>query len=127
MVPPVRWYYILSSWIFVASVLYPFHRISTFPLELLALGGCLEIILNPHKESFIKNLYILFIHLAPFFWIPCELSYVTFGFAFALILSYFTFIYLIGEHPLHIYAVLLNEDHPTAPMFICDRFGLCFS
>ena len=125
MVPPVRWYYILSTWIFIASATYPFHRISTFPLNLLASVGCLEVILNPHKESWVKNLYILALHIVPFFWIPRDLSKKTIEIAIVFVIVYLLFIVALKENVFHVYMTLLDEDHPTAAQFVCDRFGVC--
>lgn len=124
MVPPVRWYYILSTWIFILSVLYPLHGISTFPLIILASVGCLEIILNPHKESMVKNIYILFIHIAPFFWIPYSFTEDSFRFAGIVIILYMCLLFLLNENIFHVYYELLNENHITADEFLCHRFGI---
>jgi hypothetical protein len=124
MVPPVRWYYILSTWIFLLSTLYPLLPLPTFPLNVMASVGCFEIILNPYNENLLKNLYILFIHIAPFFWIPVDLSMEAFQFGGAVIVAYVLFIYALGENPLHVYRVLLKERHRTAAEFLRDRFGL---
>jgi hypothetical protein len=123
-VPPVRWYHLLSTWIFLLSAAYPLLKIPTFPLNLLAFTGCLEIILNPHKSHWVKNLYILFIHIAPFFWIPRDLSMKAFGIGICVIGAYLMFVASIGENPMHIYDVLLNEDHPRLSQFLQDRFSL---
>ena len=123
-VPPVRWYHLLSTWIFLLSAAYPILKIPTFPLNLLAFTGCLEIILNPHKEHWVKNVYILFIHIAPFFWIPRDLSMKAFGLGFYVIGAYLMFIASIGENPVHIYRVLLNENHTLLAQFLKDRFSL---
>ena len=124
MVPPVRWYYILSTWIFLLSTLYPLLQLPTFPLNVMASVGCFEIILNPYNEHLLKNLYILFIHIAPFFWIPVDLSAEAFQFGGVVILSYLLFLYILGENPFHVYRVLLKEQHHTAQEFLRDRFGV---
>ena len=124
MVPPVRWYYILSTWIFLLSVAYPLFEIPTFPLNLMASVGCFEIILNPYNENLVKNLYILFIHIAPFFWIPFDLSPKAFEVGAGVLLAYVLFIFYLGENPFHVYSVLLKEHHHTAKEFIKDRFGI---
>ena len=124
MVPPVRWYYILSTWIFILSVLFPVIHLPTFPLNLMASVGCFEIILNPYNENLVKNLYILFIHIAPFFWIPYDLSVNAFQVGAAVIVTYLLFIASLGENPIHVYMVLLKENHKTAAEFLKDRFGL---
>ena len=124
MVPPVRWYYILSTWIFILSALFPVIHIPTFPLNLMASVGCFEIILNPYNENLVKNLYILFIHIAPFFWIPYDLSVNAFQVGATVILLYLLFITILGENPIHVYMTLLKENHATAAEFLKDRFAL---
>ena len=124
MVPPVRWYYIFSTWIFILSALHPLLQLPTFPLNLMASVGCLQIILNPYNENLVKNLYILFIHIAPFFWIPYDLSVNAFQIGAAVILAYLLFIATMGENPIHVYGMLLKEHHDTAAEFLKDRFGL---
>lgn len=122
--PPVRWYHLLSSWIFILSALYPVHKISTFPLNVLALSGCLQIIIHPYNEHVLKNIYILALHLAPFAWIPFDLSREVIGLSLITIAIYILFIYRIGEQPAHIYKVLLSERHTTFQEFVADRFGI---
>jgi len=124
MVPPVRWYYIFSTWIFLLSAAYPIHHISTYPLNLIALVGCFEILLNPHKEHWIKNVYILALHILPFLWIPYSLSVKSLEFALTSALVYLIFISILGENVFHIYNELLNENHPTLKSFLGDRFGI---
>jgi len=127
MVPPIRWYMILSTWIFILSALYPFLKISTYPLNLMATVGCLRVIINPYNEHILKNIYILFIHIAPFFWIPYDISIRSLSFAAAVILLYLIFIALIRENPLEIYSALLKEKHEDICEFTRDRFGiLCY-
>jgi len=124
MVPPIRWYYILSTWIFLLSALYPIIQFPTFPLNVMASLGCLEIIFNPYNENLVKNLYILFTHIAPFFWIPVDMSAEAFQFGTIVILCYLLFICSLGENPIHVYMVLLEEHHHTAKEFLKDRFGI---
>ena len=123
MVPPVRWYHLLSAWIFILSALYPFHKISTFPLNVLALSGCYEVIVDPFKEHIVKNIYILFVHLAPFTWIPYDLSRGVIGFAIFVVTLYCIFIYSIHEQPVDIYRAVFSERHTTINAFLADRFG----
>jgi len=124
MVPPVRWYHLLSTWIFLLSLAHPVSKLPTFPLNVLASVGCLEVILNPYNEHLLKNIYILFIHIAPFFWIPYDVSMGALQFGAAVIAAYLAFIVAVGENPFHIYQVLLKERHKTAQEFLRDRFGI---
>jgi len=124
MVPPIRWYYIFSTWIFLLSAAYPFHKISTYPLNVIALVGCFEILLNPHKEHWFKNVYILALHILPFLWIPYSVSNISLQFAFTSFIAYIIFISILGENVIHIYTKLLDEKHKTLDSFLYDRFGI---
>ena len=124
MVPPIRWYYIFSTWIFLLSTAYPLHAISTYPLNVLALPGCFEILINPHKEHWTKNLYILALHILPFLWIPYSFSATSIYFAAGSGVCYLVFVGFLEEDPIHIYTELFKENHPTYRAFVSDRFGL---
>lgn len=124
MVPPVRWYMLLSSWIFILSLLYPILKISTYPLNLIALVGCFELILNPYNTNAIKNLYILFLHIAPFYWIPYDFSPATIYLSISTIGIYLVTMLIIRKNPIDAYKDLLIEKHTTVFEFTCDRFGI---
>ncbi len=121
MVPPVRWYHFLSVWMFILSVLYPLHRISTYPLLLLSTVGCIEAF---RDNIFEKKLIVLALHLLPFLWIPYELSTTTFAFTFTIIILYLVFIQALGETPYNIYKTSLSEKHKTIQEFIYERIGV---
>jgi len=121
MVPPVRWYHFLSVWMFILSVLYPLHRISTYPLLLLSTVGCIEAF---RDNIFEKKLIVLALHLLPFLWIPYELSTITFAFTFTIIILYLVFIQALGETPYNIYKTSLSEKHKTIQEFIYERIGV---
>jgi hypothetical protein len=120
---PVRWYHLLSTWIFILSCI---PGLPTFPLNLLAAPGCFEVIINP-KEHWVKNAYIIFIHVAPFFWVTYDLSPRAFMFAAAVIVAYLAFMAFIGKSPLKAYSDLLKEDHNTLSQFLGDRFMIKLS
>ena len=120
-----RFYMLLSYWTFLASLLYPLHGISTFPLILLCTIGCLEIILNPNNQLFSKNVVILLVHLLPFVWIPFDTSRNALNFAGAIIFLYVLFILFMKKTPIEIYTKVLQEKQTTTKEFICERFGFC--
>jgi len=120
---PVRWYHLLSTWIFLLACMQPLHKLPMFPLILLAAPGCFEVILNP-QEHWLKNVYIIFIHTAPFFWVPYDLSQKAFAVAGAVIAAYLIFMAVISKNPLKSYSDLLREDHKTLAQFLGDRFNL---
>ena len=72
-----------------------------------------------------KNLYILALHIAPFFWIPRDLTKITVEICIVFVIVYLLFIAALQENVFHVYLTLLDEDHPTAAQFVCDRFGIC--
>ena len=120
---PVRWFCLLSTWIFILSCLYPIFKFPTYPLNLLALIGIYKCIYAPFNEHYLKNFYILFIHLAPFLWIPYDLSVNAFYFSAIVGTIYIIFIYLIDDNVIDIYTRLLEEEHTTLSEFIENRFG----
>jgi hypothetical protein len=122
---PTRWYLLLSYWILIASVLYLAHGVSTFPLNILALIGLSEMILNPNNQLLSKNLVITLIHTVPFLWIPYDMSRNAFNFAGAVIFLYLLFITFMRRSPVDIYQTLLQEKHVDTKEFLCERFGFC--
>lgn len=71
-----------------------------------------------------KNIYIILLHTLPFLWIPYEFTTKTLVFALCVIIAYLIFMEFQNKNPFQVYTNLLNEDHPTAQQFLCDRFGL---
>jgi hypothetical protein len=120
MVPPVRWFHLLSTWIFIISALYPFHRISTFPLNLLALVGILTL---KASESFMKSLHIVIIHLTPFLWIPYTVNRESIVLFLGVIFAYLVLMAFLRENPFHVYATLEKEEHTTYKEYLECRFG----
>jgi hypothetical protein len=120
----VRWYYLFSSWIFLLSATYPFHKQSTFPMNVGALIGCFEGILNQTTQSVGKYIYILALHLLPFLWIPYDFSSNAIQFGIVCAVAYLFFIFSMGENPVEIYTALLEEDQPTFLEFVQARFGI---
>jgi len=121
---PIRWYLLVSTWIFILSVLYPLHKISTFPLNVLALSGSIQVLFNPFKENLIKNIYILFIHLSPFLWIPYDFSSISLIFSMTVIIVYLIFILFMKTDPFSVYYKLFHENHISTKEFLNERFGI---
>ncbi len=116
----VRFFHLFSTWIFVASALYPLHGISTFPMNLLALVGLYEM----KNESTGKNIYNLILHLAPFLWIPYSFSEETMLFCVLLLLAYLLIMIFLKRNCYEIYDSLLKERHPTFKEFLSARYNL---
>ena len=123
MVPPIRWFHLLSVWIFIVSVLYPFHKISSFPLNLLALVGITTL---KASESFWKSLHIVLIHLLPFLWIPYVINKESIILFFGTIIGYLILMNCLQEDPVDIYRVLQEEEHTTYREYVVARFGITY-
>lgn len=117
----VRFFHLFSTWIFVASALYPLHGISTFPLNLLALVGLYEM---RKTESTGKNIYNLILHLAPFLWIPYSFSEETMLFCVLLLLAYLLIMIFLKRNCYEIYDSLLKERHSDFKEFLAARYNL---
>ena len=111
--------YLFSTWIFIASALYPLHGISTFPLNLLALLGLYEIDFN---ESLFKTTYCTILHLGPFLWIPYSFSDESLMFAACLLLTYLITLAVLGINCYHTYDTVVRKKHKTDAEFINERF-----
>ena len=64
--------YIICTWVFILSLLYPLHGISTFPLNIVCVGGITGTKLN---ELSYRTVYGIFSHLGPFLWVPWTITY----------------------------------------------------
>ena len=113
--------YLFSTWIFIASALYPLHGISTFPLNLLALLGLYE---TDFSDSLFKNMYNLFLHLGPFLWIPFSFSDESLLFSVLMLLAYLLTLSALQINCYHVYDELVQQKHKTAEEFITARFIL---
>ena len=80
--------------------------------------------MNPYNEHWIKNLYILLLHIAPFFWIPWIISEMTLQFAAIVVIIYLLFTAAIQKSCFDIYSIFLKEKHLDFSDFVGDRFGL---
>jgi predicted membrane protein len=122
MVPPVRWYYTLSCWVFLLSIFNPILNLPMYPLVVLCSVGIFEIFLNPNKTNLLKIFAILFIHIAPFTWIPYNFSGAALQFSAIVITLYLLLLTILKENPIHIYSEVLKESHPTFYDLLHDRF-----
>ena len=120
---PVRWFHLFSTWIFIASVLYPIHGISTFPLNVLALVGIVQVLRGWGNEHWVKELYIIALHLLPFLWIPYDFSLPTLKACFAFGFVYLIFLACLQTNCVTVYWNLLQEKHTKLEDFLKVRFG----
>jgi len=63
--------FIVCTWTFILSLLYPIHGITTFPLNVLCVGGIMGTKFN---ELTYGTFYSIFSHIGPFFWVPWTIT-----------------------------------------------------
>ena len=70
----INWLDVFSNWIFLASITYPIHRISTFPLNVLAEPVAIKLFFVRKNDIILQQIISLIIHFLPFFIVPYDLS-----------------------------------------------------
>jgi hypothetical protein len=100
--------YIICTWVFLLSLLYPLHGISTFPLNIVCLIGlATPRFTNVSYSSF----YHYFSHLGPFLWIPWVFSVKSIILFFLTFVLYILFMILIFKNPLDYYIDLHTKNN----------------
>ena len=120
----VRWYYMLSPWIFLLSATVVVHGQPTYPLQLLALVGCLYSILTPWPQPFWKHVIIQAIHLLPFLWLSHVINEKAITFGLLVIIAWLLFMIVIGKNPIAVYRQFIEERHTTTYAFVKEQLNL---
>jgi hypothetical protein len=122
MLTKVHWYQVFSNWIFVASVLYPFHKVSTFPLLLLAFPfGVFYLIRKWKSDSFFKLVISCIVHFVPFLFIPRDFTAHAVFLNMLLGVVYVTFMYYNGVSISEVYRKIFSESHKTMKSYFSER------
>ena len=119
----VPFYWLLSYWILALSLLYPVLHVNTFPLNVLALAGVLEFVAKPFEQNLTVAVLILAVHLAPFLWIPYDLSPATVAFGLQFSLMYvFVMEFVLDKSVVDVYlSVLREKSHSSLVRFLAVR------
>ena len=110
----VRWWQLLSVWILVLSILLPaVSGPSTFPLNVLATVGCVDAVRYLGRaDTWHYCAWCLGMHLAPFLWVPPDLSPRALSFAVGVVALYVCTLELaMGVSVVGVYTSLLRENH----------------
>ena len=99
--------YIVCTWVFVLSLLYPLHGISTFPLNIVCLFGLST---SRFTDLSYSSFYHYFAHLGPFLWIPWVFSVKSIILFFLTFVLYILFMILIFKNPLDYYIDLNTKN-----------------
>ena len=92
--------YIICTWVFFLSLLYPLHGITTFPLNILCFGGITGTNFN---ELSYKTFYSVFSHIGPFLWVPWTITIESIILCLATFYLYTLFMTILFKNPLDYY------------------------
>ena len=92
--------YIICTWVFVLSLLYPLHGITTFPLNILCVGGVTGT--NFNELSF-ATFYGVFSHIGPFLWVPWTITIESIILCLAMFYLYTLFMTILFKNPFNYY------------------------
>ena len=99
--------YIVCTYAFIVSLLYPLHGITTFPLNVLCFFGITGTKWN--SMSF-GTFYSIFSHAGPFLWVPWTITFESMILTIIVFLVYITSMILFYKHP---YDYYLHRDGET--------------
>ena len=100
--------YIMCTWVFLLSLLYPLHGISTFPLNIVCLLGLLTSRFTNFSYS---SFYHYFSHLGPFLWIPWVFSIETIILFLLTFFLYTTLMITTFKNPLDYYIDMHSKNN----------------
>lgn len=120
----VRWYYMLSAWIFLLSATVVVHGQPMYPLQLLALIGCVYSVLAPWPQPLLKHVLIQALHLLPFLWLPQIINEKGITFGLLVIIVWLLFMIVIGKNPIDVYRQFIDERHTTTYAFVQEQLNL---
>ena len=132
MPPPkftVRAWYLLSNYIFVLSVLYPLVQVPTFPLNVLATVACIGgfcFAKSVHQYGALQKLAFVVVHMAPFLWVPYDVSEKALCVAAGVVSLYFVCVHVfLGKTVLEVYTQLCREKSQkvrTVSQYLAQRY-----
>ena len=113
-----KWYKIFSFWIFVASLLYPLHKFSTYPLILVSLPAGFTF----RKSFFLPALTGFLIHIIPFYIVPFDVSPMTILYNLVFVLLYLIYIACCGQTVTEIYTYINMGKYNSNFEWLYERF-----
>lgn len=119
----IRFYHIFSNWIFIASIILAWFKLSIYPLHIIAIPfGISYLITTAHRELLAKELITVCIHFLPFLWAPRDVSFRSFTIAVWLTITYIVFMMSIGVRIVDIYKAVYAEHHTGFGEFMRERW-----
>ena len=107
----INWLDVFSNWIFLASITYPIHRISTFPLNVLAAPVAIKLFFVRKNDIILQQIISLIIHFLPFFIVPYDLSCRTIYWNILFIIIYAIVMYIKKINIFDVYHTIFNKKN----------------
>ena len=120
----INWLDVFSNWIFLASITYPIHRISTFPLNVLAAPVAIKLFFVRKNDIILQQIISLIVHFLPFFIVPYDLSCRTIYWNILFIIIYAIVMYIKKINIFDVYHTIFNKKnkYKTINEYIKSRF-----
>jgi hypothetical protein len=107
----INWIDVFSNWIFLASITYPIHRISTFPLNILAAPVAIKLFFVRKNDIILQQIISLVVHFLPFFIVPYDLSCRTIYWNILFMIIYACIMYIKKINILDVYHTIFNKKN----------------
>lgn len=107
----INWLDVFSNWIFLASITYPIHGISTFPLNVLAAPVAIKLFFVRKNDIILQQIISLIIHFLPFFIVPYDLSCRTIYWNILFIIIYAIVMYIKKINIFDVYHTIFNKKN----------------
>jgi len=107
----INWLDVFSNWIFLASIAYPIHGISTFPLNIIAAPVAIKLFFVRKNDIILQQIISLIVHFLPFFIVPYDLSCRTFYLNILFMITYGIIMYIKKISIFDIYHTIFNKKN----------------
>ena len=120
----INWLDVFSNWIFLASITYPIHGISTYPLNILAIPFAIGILIRMNyweNNIILKGLLSFIVHFIPFLIVPVDCSMNTLLLNLLFLSLYIIHMYIKNKSILDVYYSIYNDKNKTMQEYINSR------
>jgi hypothetical protein len=107
----INWLDVFSNWIFLASITYPIHGISTFPLNILAAPVAIKLFFVRKNDIILQQIISLVVHFFPFFIVPYDLSCKVIHWNILFMIIYVIIMYIKKINIFDVYHTIFNKKN----------------
>lgn len=120
----INWFDVFSNWIFLASIAYPIHGISTYPLNILAIPFAIGVFIRMNyweNNIILKGILSFIVHFIPFLIVPIDCSINTLLLNVLFLIIYIMHMYIKDKRILDVYYSIYNDKNKTMKEYIDSR------